>query len=447
MKMRFELIVFLVLAVASCKHATFQDTIEPIDTQLLERIAEVAETGEVDYYILPEASDFSDIPQDPQNPITGVKKALGQMLFHETGIATQALQEESMETFSCATCHIAQAGFRPGAPQGIADGGIGFGLNGEERRINPLYQENEIDAQGARPLSMINAAFVPNALWNGQFGAGGVNVGTEDIWDNAEDTKVNHLGLSGIESNNIESLKTHRMLVTPELVDELGYTSLFDQAFPEIAEEERYSNFTTALALAAYLRTIIPNLAPFQAYLKGNYNAINETEKEGAMLFFGKAGCFRCHNNQALGSMTFHGIGVNDLWQRGGLKTSVEDKRTLGRGGFTGNPRENYHFKVPQLYNLKDTPFYFHGSSKESIRGVVEYFNEGVAENSTIPEEQISPLLTPLNLTDSEVDALTLFLENALHDDFMVRHAPSRIYSGNCFPNADAQSSADLDCQ
>ncbi|MBK8557395.1 MAG: hypothetical protein IPL65_17265 [Lewinellaceae bacterium] len=30
-------------------------------------------------------------------------------------------------------------------------------------------------------------------------------------------------------------------------------------------------------------------------WLKGNYDAMLDEQKRGALLFFGKAGCYRCH--------------------------------------------------------------------------------------------------------------------------------------------------------
>ncbi len=63
------------------------------------------------------------------------------------------------------------------------------------------------------------------------------------------------------------------------------------------------------------------------------------------------------------------------------LKTSEADLRNLGRGGFTGNAEDLYKFRVPQLYNLGDSGPYFHGSSKQTLEEVIEYFNNGVHEN------------------------------------------------------------------
>jgi len=63
--------------------------------------------------------------QYPNNPITLDKIKLGQLLFHETGLAEGASQEIILETYSCSSCHISSAGFTPERMQGIADGGLG----------------------------------------------------------------------------------------------------------------------------------------------------------------------------------------------------------------------------------------------------------------------------------------------------------------------------------
>jgi len=45
---------------------------------------------------------------------------------------------------------------------------------------------------------------------------------------------------------------------------------------------------------------VLANKAPFQQFLRGNYSAMNETEVEGGILFFGKAGGVDCHRGPAL---------------------------------------------------------------------------------------------------------------------------------------------------
>jgi len=193
------------------------------------------------------------------------------------------------------------------------------------------------------------------------------------------------------------------------------------------------------------LRTLITNKAPFQDYLKGNRNALTEQEKRGAMLFFGDAKCATCHSSP---SMTFYAVGVKDLYECATdvFGTSADDVRNLGRGSFTGKEEDMHKFKVPQLYNLKDTPFYFHGSSKTTLKEVVEYFNDAIPENASVPASQIPPIFSPLGMSQSEVDDLVAFLENGLHDPDLERYAPDYILSGNCFPNNDPQSRIDLGC-
>jgi cytochrome c peroxidase len=117
----------------------------------------------------------------------------------------------------------------------------------------------------------------------------------------------------------------------------------------------------------------------------------------------------------------------------------------LGRGGFTGLPNEEYKFKVPQLYNLKDAPFYGHGGTFESLREVVEYYNDGIPAVS-LPAGRAPVFFRALDLTEREVDDLTRFLSESLRDPDLARYAPDTLPSGNCTPANDLQARADLGC-
>ncbi len=432
---------FLILLFACTKDQIYVATQNDYSLRSL-----INQKGGVDQYILPQSTDYENIPQDPSNPLNQIKVELGKFLFFETGLALVPAHNIATESYSCSSCHIPAAGFRPGRPQGIADGGLGFGEQGEARFMDTQYQENEIDAQGIRPLSVLNAAFVTNTLWNGQFGSKGVNIGTEDLWSLDTLTEVNHLGFDGMESQNIEGLELHRMVINKELMDEYGYTPYFDAAFSEFPESERYSPKAASFALSAYLRTLLTTEAPFQKWLKGDKDAMTEQQKKGAMLFFGKANCASCHRGPSLNAMNFYALGVNDLYQIGALNTSADDNKNKGRGGFTGKAEDMFKFKVPQLYNLKDSPFYFHGASKETLREVVDYFNDAIPENANIPASQISSNFQPLNLSEDEIEDLLSFLSDALNDPNLERYVPDYILSGNCFPNNDPFSRLDIGC-
>jgi len=431
-----------------CTH----DYIEDLDRDLTVSLNSNSKTGSYTGYIMPSSTDFSSLPnQDPKNPVTAEKVALGKMLFFETGIGLQPKYPVSKEAYSCSSCHIPERSFTAGRFQGIADGAVGFGVSGEGRKKNPQYTGADVDAQGARPLPVINTTYVTNALWAGSFGSFNVNAGTESVWDQDTLVQINKKYLMGLEANNERALVVHRQVINKQVTDSLGYTAMFDAAFPDIPVEERYTRQTAAFAIAAYFRTILTNEAPFQKWLKGDASSMTDQQKRGAMVFFGKAGCVSCHNSPSLNSdpHLFFSLGVYNHYQTGYsvFRTDRHDKRNLGRGGFTGREEDMNNFKVPQLYNLKDFGFYFHGASKTSLKDVVEYFNNGIPENPDIPRTQITPLFRPLHLTQDEMDDLVEFLANGLYDPNMLRYKPEVTMSGNCFPNNDAQSKEDMGCQ
>ncbi len=437
----------LLLLGCLCLNGCTKDELDnPLDSTLLAALDQAAQNGTHQSFILPDPNQLDLLPQDPQNPLSVEKVTLGNLLFFETGVALAPAHEIGKASYSCGSCHVPSAGFLPGRVQGIADGGAGFGNNGEGRDKFPFYDDDELDVQGIRPLSLINVTFATNTTWSGQFGAGGINEGTEALWDNDPLTEINHQGFSGIESQNMEGIDLHRMVYNQEVVADLGYTELFDAAFPEVPVEERYSKKTAGLALSAYIRTLIPTQAPFQQWLQGDLEAMTDAEKNGALLFFGKAGCVNCHSGPALNSMKFAALGVDDLYQNGGLHTDIHDKKNLGRGGFTEREEDMFKFRVPQLYNLQKAGFYFHGSSKTSLREVVEYFNNAIPENENVPSSQISPYFRPLNMTKEEVADLTRFIEQSLYDPNMGRYVPDAVLSGNCIPNNDPFSQSDLGC-
>lgn len=442
-------IIFLSFGIGCTHEQNIEVTESDLDVELTNLLIDKSYSSDLDFFKMPSGIDYSEIPnQDPKNPITYPKVALGNMLFFETGIAMNAKKSESMGSYSCSSCHIPEKAFTSGRFQGIADGALGFGNHGEGRAINPNYEGNEVDAQGARPLPVINLAYVRNPLWNGSFGSFGMNAGTESAWGVLDPlTSINFENREGLEAVVTRALITHRQDINKKLMDSLGYTALFDNAFHDVPVSQRYTLQTASHAISAYFRTILTNQAPFQKWLRGDESAMTETQKKGAMLFFGKAQCVNCHTGPSLNGQRFAALGVKDLDQNDYLVYKTDDGRSKGRASFTAKDADLYKFKVPELYNLKDVGFYFHGASKKTLREVVEYFNDGIAENPRVEKHRIDGLFKPLFLTDTEVNDLTEFLANGLYDPNLVRYKPSSVYSGNCFPNNDTQSQIDLGCK
>jgi cytochrome c peroxidase len=449
MNHQHKILLFLgvCLLFQSCKdEAPMISEDEFLDVKMQVNMLRSAGVESLDFFKMPSSDDLSAIPQDPKNELNPYKVELGRYLYHESGIALNPTKAMSVGTYSCASCHFAAAGFQAGLRQGIGEGGSGFGIKGEGRAINSNYLPTEIDVQPIRTPSAMNAAYQKVTLWNGQFGATGMNTYTQSKWTTGTPIETNHLGYEGLETQAIAGLSVHRMKIDTSLINDAEYKALFDRAFPNFAVNNRYNRETAGLAIAAYERTLLANQSPFQRWVNGEKTALTKQQKEGAIVFFGKGGCGECHTGPALNSMAFYGYGMKDLSGSGTFNVNPNDGAHKGRGGFTKNPNDEYKFKVPQIYNLKDSPHYGHGASFTSVREVIVYKNKGQKENSTVPNFQLALQFKPLNLTDGEIDALTDFIENGLYDPNLMRYQPDYVMSGHCIPDNDPQAKMDLGC-
>lgn len=446
-------VLAVVLLLAACNPSNSVNP-EPVgkDFQVLATMIDaLGQQGYANLH-MPDPHQLSMIPQDAANPLTSDKVNLGRMLFHETALGMDAAEESGMGTFSCASCHHAAAGFQAGVQQGLGDGGVGFGVRGEGRHISPDYDPLDIDRQPMRTPTAMNGAFTPVTLWNGQFGANGPNAGTEANWTEGTPIAVNYLGYSGLETQAIAGLTVHRMAPDAEFFEHMpAYTALFDAAFPDFAEDQRYSVETAGLAIAAYERTIMASESPFQQWLRGEHTAMTEQQKDGAIVFFGAANCGTCHNGPGLTDGGFHALGMPDMPGIEVLDASEETyglsgaDLALGRGGFTGEEGDKHAFKTPQLYNLKDSKFYGHGGTFYNLEDVIRYKLSGECGKPEA-ESFLSADYQAVELTEQQERDLYYFLADALYDGSLDRYVPSSVLSGNCFPNNDVQSGIDLGC-
>jgi len=443
MKSYIYTLFFASICFISCQEEINEDFLHE---QLQQSLRDASNGKGASYFTLPSENDFSKIPQDPKNPLSIEKVELGKLLFHETSFSTDGEFPITVGTYSCASCHHAGAGFQSGLAQGLGEGGEGFGLMGESRSRNTLCAPELCDVQPLRSPTILNGAYQPLMLWNGQFGATSLNRGTEDLWTPETPKAINNLGFEGLETQAIAGLEVHRIAFSEEAVLENGYKDLFDSAFPNIDKEERYTLTTAGLALAAFERTVTAYEAPFQKYLRGNKYALSDYQKEGAILFLGKANCVSCHTGPALNKMEFHALGMNEFDPAMVTHIKEDDPAQFGRGMFTGLESDKYKFKTPQLYNQKGIEFLGHGASFNSIKEIIEYKNNAVAENPNVPSSQLAEGFTPLGLTDDEISKIEAFIKFSLHDPNLDRFVPSSTISGNCFPNNDEVSQSDLGC-
>ena len=385
------------------------------------------------YFLLPDSADLKNIPTDPNNPLTSEKIRLGQFLFHETALSINPINAKHWQQSSCASCHFAQAGFRSNLKQALGVGGLGWN---QDRHQDSQVFATEVDKQNILTPSVLNSAYQNVTLWDGRLGVTGPNSKEALV----QEFDVNRFGFDGLETQAIDAMNVHH-LGTAAIASIPRYQELFAQAFPDrpYVKAEVEDLKRTGMAIAAYERTLLPNQSPFQKWLKGDEQAMSQQELRGAIVFF-ESSCIHCHTGPNLASQAFYSVGFAD-------HPDDFSGLNLGRGTITKRARDDFKFKVPQLYNLADSSPHGHGASFKSLREVVEYFNRGHPQKmEAFYSGNLSVWFRPLHLTQQQIADLTVFLETGLRDPNLMRYVPEALPSGLCFPNNDPESRRQLNC-
>ena len=208
------------------------------------------------------------------------------------------------------------------------------------------------------------------------------------------------------------------------------YRGLFETAFHKGPTME-----TLGQALASYERTLNAADSPFDRWYYGKQaQALSDAAKRGFQLFTGKAGCSACHSLTEKSALFTDqqrhntGIGFAETMQKKPDKQKVqvapgvfvdvavenlqglskEKPNDLGYYEISQNPADRWAYKTPSLRNVALTAPYMHNGSLATLEEVVRFYNQGGVAN-----DNLSPLIKPLHLSDAEVAELVAFL-NAL---------------------------------
>lgn len=317
------------------------------------------------------------------NPQTVEKIALGRRLFYDRRLSIN-------NTFSCAMCHIPEQGF------GSDEMATSVGVEGRTVRRNAP--------------TLYNVAYMKKLFHDGR-----------------EDT---------LEQQAWSPLLAHNEMANPsigyvinKIKQQEDYKGLFQAAFKRDVGME-----TIGMALASYQRSLNSANSPFDRWFYGKEsNALTSIEKQGYHLFVGKAGCHQCHlmnkKNALFVDQQPHNTGIG--YQQS-MSKSLEKQRVqmtagqfmeidtdvinrvaevkmadLGWYEITEKPVDRWKYKTPSLRNINLTAPYMHNGQLQTLKGVVEFYNQGGIAN-----ENLDPLIKPLNLSIRERDALVAFLKS-----------------------------------
>jgi cytochrome c peroxidase len=439
--LRTKLLLILALT-TGCILAVMQNTAhadnDPLDVELTARLQQFSFTGRIE----------STLEQRLGRRLDNRRANLGRLLWFDT---IGGLNDDN----TCGGCHSPTNGF--GDTQSIAIGVDNNGIVGPHR-TGPRNQR--------RTPMAINAAFFPTLMWNSRFASL-----SGDPFDNSGG--FTFPSPEGLSLSYLPQLLVAQAFIPPtervevagfsfpgdnsairaEVLNRLNgsdaYRKLFAEVFPEIKNGAPIDFDMFGKATAEFEFSLIFADAPIDRYARGLRNALTTDQKEGALLFFGEAGCVACHkvsgqSNEMFSDFTQHVIAVPQLAPAVGqafagnvLFDGPDQNEDFGLEQISGDSNDRYKFRTSPLRNVALQPAFFHNGAftrlEDAIRhhlDVVTSVNNynpataGVASDLTGPQgpmapvlERLDPLLIdPIVLTDEEFRQLVDFVRNGLLD-------------------------------
>ena len=212
-----------------------------------------------------------------------------------------------------------------------------------------------------------------------------------------------------------------------KIASDTNYQMQFMQAFGRGVNEQDMLR-----AIATYERTLASFDSPFDYFIAGDPNAIDDSAKRGWELFNTKARCHLCHalteNERDVTVFTdneFHNIGIGilrhhvaplarqaerDLAQ-GHLEhvdvaAITSEMLVPGRFLITKRQSDIASFKTPDLRNVLVTGPYFHDGSMRTLWDVMDHYNKG----DGVTDPWLDNKMQPLALMESEINDVVAFL-------------------------------------
>ena len=170
--------------------------------------------------------------------------------------------------------------------------------------------------------------------------------------------------------------------------------------------------------------------SPWDNYVAGDEDALTDKQKQGAALFYGKAGCGDCHGGTLMTDQKSYNIGVPQF----GPGKDPDKPMDLGWGRTINDPDKRFAFRTPPLRNVDLTAPYMHNGACETLEEAIRHHIEAEArlkaydgkglrpdlrEELHNEEEQLDRILetldpamkSPPQLSDQEVDELVSFMK------------------------------------
>ncbi len=328
------------------------------------------------------------VPMPKDNPLSREKIELGRKLFFDRRLSWN-------NTFSCAMCHIPEQGFTS------QEQATAVGVEGRTVRRNSP--------------TLYNVAYAERLFHDGR-----------------ESTLENQVWGPFLAHNEMANPSIG--FVTDKLKALPDYRGLFEKAFHRGPSME-----IVGQAIASYERTLISANSPFDRWHYGKQpGALGGQARKGFELFSGKAAApgAMASKSAMLCSLDHQlhntGLGYRESMKKQPAKQRVqvapgisfdmdtaavgavggEKSNDLGLYEITQNPADRWKYKTPGLRNIALTAPYMHNGVFSTLREVVEFYDRGGE-----PNDNLDPLIKPLGLSETEINALVEFLQALTGDN------------------------------
>lgn len=199
------------------------------------------------------------------------------------------------------------------------------------------------------------------------------------------------------------------------------YDTMFRAAFGKSVDSvgfEVAANAIAAFQASAYARYN----TPFDQYLAGDHSALTDQQKRGALLFFGKANCAKCHLGPLLTDQKFHNIAVPQFGPaRGPLANQGLD---VGLEETTGQPTDRFKFRTTPLRNVALSPPYFHNGAFSTLLGAVKHYINVTRSLQTYDKSQLPAYLQNSVITDpAKLNQILATLDPIVADTLTIQDA------------------------
>jgi len=256
--------------------------------------------------ILPIPADHGEEP---------ARVALGERLFHDERLSAD-------NTVSCAHCHRLAPGGTDGLPRSMGIGGA---------------------------LGAIKAPTVYNSRFN-----------LVQFWDGRAASLEEQV--RGPVHNPLEMGSNWRQ-VTTKLGRDDDYPGQFAALYPDGITPANIQD-----AIASFERSLVTPDSPFDRWLGGDEQALDDQARRGYALFK-SYGCIACHQGVNVGGNMYQRMGaLGDYFADRGRPV---EKADLGRYNVTGDEADRHMFKVPSLRLAAVNPPYFHDGSADTLREAI----------------------------------------------------------------------------